>query len=210
MAVRVPFVLSSPIGELHGIEVAPAAPVATVVLAHDFGRDLDEFADLPEHLARAGFTAIAVDLPGHGLSDGDEATPEVCAAAVQSVLDHALERGLPVGLVASGQIATVGMVIGLDQGLPAQVLLCPVLNDAIAATGEREYAMRMVVHGEGPSLVGTATQRFFSPLIGEKLLVFNPAMHEGSAALLRAGALLAHVLLFFQRYLAPEPRSSPS
>jgi pimeloyl-ACP methyl ester carboxylesterase len=206
MAVRVPFVLSSPIGELHGIEVAAAAPVATMVLAHDFGSDLDEFADLPEYLARAGFTAIAVDLPGHGLSADDDTTPEGCAIAVRSVIDHALLRGMPVGLVASGQTATVGMVLGHDQGLAAQVLVCPVLNDAIAATGEREYAMRMVVHGEGPSLVGTATQRFFSPLIGEKLLVFNPAMQEGTSALLDASALLAHVMLFFQRYLAPETK----
>lgn len=206
MAVRVPFVLSSPIGELHGIEVAPAAPVATVVLAHDFGSDLDEFADLPEYLARAGFTAIAVDLPGHGLSADDDTTPEGCAIAVRALVDYALGRGMPVGLVASGQTATVGMVVGLDQGLVAQVLVCPVLNDAIAATGEREYAMRMVVHGEGPSLVGTATQRFFSPLIGEKLLVFNPAMQEGTSALLDASALLAHVMLFFQRYLAPETK----
>jgi hypothetical protein len=66
--------------------------------------------------------------------------------------------------------------------------------------------MRLVVHGAGPSLVGTATQRFFSPLIGEKMLVFNPAMQEGTSALLDASALLAHVMLFFQRYLAPEPK----
>ena len=47
---------------------------------------------------------------------------------------------------------------------------------------------------------------FFSPLIGEKLLVFNPAMQEGTSALLDASALLAHVMLFFQRYLAPETK----
>lgn len=206
MVVRVPFVLSCSSGELHGIEVAADTPVATVILAHDLNRDLDEFASLPEHLARAGFTALAVDLPGHGLSVDDETTPEGCAAAVSCLVGHALERGLPVGLVASGQTATVGMVLGEAQGLSAQVLVRPVLNDAIAATGEREYAMRMVIHGEGPSLVGTATQRFFSPLIGEKLLVFNPSMEEGTSALLDASALLAHVMLFFQRYLAPEPK----
>jgi hypothetical protein len=38
------------------------------------------------------------------------------------------------------------------------------------------------------------------------MLVFNPAMQEGTSALLDASALLAHVMLFFQRYLAPEPK----
>lgn len=211
MVMRAPFALSSPTGEIHGIEATAPAPAGTLVLVHDLGLDLDEFADLPERLARAGFTAIAIDLPGHGLSEGDDDTaPEACADAVRAVVRHAVERGLPVGLVASGQMATVGMVLGDHQGVPAQVLVCPVLHDGIAATGEREFAMRMVVHGEGTSLVGTATQRFFSPLLGEKMLVFNPAMQEGTGALLQASALLAHVTLFFQRYLAPETRSTPS
>jgi alpha-beta hydrolase superfamily lysophospholipase len=208
MVVRESFALPAATVDLYGIEVAAVAPTATVVLVHDRGLDLDEFLDLPERLARAGFTAIAVDLPGHGLSEVDHATTELSVDAVNQVVRHAVDRGLPVGLVASGVTATMGSVLGRDHGVSAQVLVCPVLDETMAATGRREHAVRMVVHGEGPSLVGTATQRFFSPLIGEKLLVFNPDMSAGTAELVRNGALLAHVLLFFQRYLAPDSRSS--
>src|SRR4051812_16642691 len=42
----------------------------TVVLLHDPGSDLDAWETLPLEIARQlGIEAIAVDLPGHGLSD---------------------------------------------------------------------------------------------------------------------------------------------
>ena len=61
--------------------------------------------------------------------------------------------------------------------------------------------MRLVVHGDGPSIVGTDTQKFFSYLIGEKLLVFNAGIASGAAAIARSPTLQAHVELFFKRYL---------
>lgn len=52
-----------------------AAP-ARCLLLHDLGADLDEWDVIPAALAAAGMSAIAIDLPGHGLSD-DGPVPEV-------------------------------------------------------------------------------------------------------------------------------------
>lgn len=210
MAPRVPLVLSTSSGDLHGVEVSARDERGVVVFVHDLHRDLDEFGGLAELLADAGFTCIAVDLPGHGLSEGDDVDKAACVDAVRSVVAAALRGQRRIGLVASGAMATVGSLLGDDDGVAAQLLICPVLDDEIAACGERSYSVRMVLHGEGPSLVGTQTQRFFSPLIGQKLLVFNPSLLEGIDALVASETLYTHVTLFFQRYLAPISRRPAS
>jgi len=202
----VPLVLPTPFGDLHGVQVAAAEERGVVVVVHDLHRDLDEFGELPELLAHAGFTCIAIDLPGHGLSEVDEIDKVLCVDAVRAAVRAALQGRRRVGLVVSGSMSTVGSILGDDDGVSAQLMICPHLDDDIAAMGERTYSVRMVVHGEGPSLVGTETQRFFSPLIGEKLLVFNPTLLEGADALVASETLYTHVILFFQRYLNPTSR----
>jgi hypothetical protein len=208
--MRVPVVLPTSHGDLHGVEVAAPDERGVIVVVHDLHRDLDEFGELPELLARSGFTCIAIDLPGHGLSEMDEIDKQRCVDSVRDAVRAALRGRQRVGLVASGSMSTIGSILGDDDGVSAQLLICPHLDDEIAAMGERTYAVRMVVHGEGPSLVGTETQRFFSPLIGEKLLVFNPSLLEGADALVASETLHTHVILFFQRYLNPTSRRPPA
>ena len=103
--------------------------------------------------------------------------------------------------MSTGRIATVGAALGREQGVAAQLLANPQLDALIASQAPRVDAVRLVVHGDGPSIVGTDTQKFFSYLIGEKLLVFNAGIASGAAAIARSPTLQAHVELFFKRYL---------
>jgi pimeloyl-ACP methyl ester carboxylesterase len=170
-----------------------------IILVHDIGGDLDEFGTLPEVLAGLGYRTVAVDLPGHGLSDGDDVDPLVCASAIRELV--AVFAGTRIGLVVSGRSATVGASLGANEHVIAQVLVNPVLDAALDDGSARTHAIRMVVHGDGPNIVGTETQRFFSHLIGEKMLVFNASMAGGPRMLTIQSTVQAHVELFFTRYL---------
>ena len=188
---------------VRGVSIKGAGR-GTIVFVHDLQRDLDEFGTLPELLAASGFDTVAVDLPGHGLSDGDEIPFEQCFAVVTEIVAEvvtALAGADVVGFVSTGRIATVGAALGREQGVAAQLLANPQLDAVIASQAPRAYAVRLVVHGDGPSIVGTDTQKFFSYLIGEKLLVFNAGIASGAAAIARSPTLQAHVELFFKRYL---------
>jgi pimeloyl-ACP methyl ester carboxylesterase len=185
---------------LRGVEVdGSAAGRPAILLVHDLDADLDEFGSLPEALAALGYRVIAVDLPGHGLSDGDDVDPPTCAAAVREVV--ARFAGARIGIVASGRLATVAAALGEREQVVAQVLVNPVLDPALDDGTPRAHAIRMAVHGDGPSLVGTETQRLFSHLIGEKMLVFNASMTAGARMLTEQPTVRAHVELFFARYL---------
>jgi len=179
---------------------AAAPGSGTVLFVHDIGSDLDELGSVPEVLAALGFDVVMIDLPGHGLSDGDEPDPASCTATVIEVLTRLAGRG-PLGVVASGRSATAAASLGEAHGVLAQVLVNPVLDDVVAAGVPRAFAVRMVIHGEGPGIVGTETQRFFSHLIGEKMLVFNASMVGGARQVTSQTTVRGHVELFFQRYL---------
>ncbi len=185
---------------LRGVSVG-GEPVGhpVIILIHDIDGDIDEFGSLPEVLGALGYRVVAVDLPGHGLSDGDDVDPLVCTAAVRELV--ASFAGVRVGLVVSGRSATVAATVGAGEHVIAQVLVNPILDAALDDGSVRTHAIRMVVHGDGPNIVGTETQRFFSHLIGEKMLVFNASMAAGPRMLTIQSTVQAHVELFFTRYL---------
>ncbi len=185
---------------IPGAATGPASGRGTILFAHDIGGDLDEFGSLPEIIAALGFDVVLVDLPGHGLSDGDEPDPGGCLAAVTEVLEGLADRA-PFGLVSVGRSATTGASLGRAQQVITQLLINPVLDESVAAVAQRTHSVRMVLHGDGPEFVGTETQRFFSHLIGQKLLVFNASIAGGPRDVANLPTVRAHVELFFKRYL---------
>jgi alpha-beta hydrolase superfamily lysophospholipase len=202
---REPFEVQLAPGRIvRGIRVRAEEAKGVILFLHEMGKDLDEFGFLPEVLARPGFDCVCIDLVGHGLSDGDVPEPASLRADVVGVLAQLADGDLPLGLVASGTTASVSAVIGRPDGVVAEVVVNPMVDDTIVAQGTRVHATRMVLHGDGENLVGTPTQRYFQMQLGEKMLVHNPAMVDGVAGLMRERALLAHVELFFKRYLKRE------
>lgn len=210
-AIRTPVAVELSSGStVRGTRTSSESSTYTIVMIHDLGADLDEFGPLADLLAGAGFDVVAVDLPGHGLSDGDEPSPDTCRAEVVEILSELIGTG-PAGLVSSGRVASVAASLGDAHGIRTQLLFGPILDATIAGDARREHSIRLVIHGDGPNLVGTETQRFFSHLIGEKMLIYNASALVGAAEVIRAPAVRAHVELFFQRYLnqqRPSPHSS--
>ena len=185
---------------IAGVASGPAFGQGTVLFIHDIGTDLDEFGSLPGIVADLGFDVVIVDLPGHGLSDGDEPDPGGCLAAVTEVLEGLADRA-PFGLVSVGHSATIGASLGRPQQVLTQLLINPVLDEIVAAGAPRTHSVRLVLHGDGPEFVGTETQRFFSHLIGEKMLIFDASIAGGPHEVANLSTVQTHVELFFKRYL---------
>lgn len=188
---------------LRGIRV-DGGSTARLVLLHDIGHDLDEFGRLPEALAALGCDVVAVDLPGHGVSDDPPDDVTVDALLVEALRE--VRGHVPLGLVASGRTATVGVMAGRPQGVESQVLINPVLDEAWLAHGRREHAIRLVMHAERTHLVGTETQRFARKLLGEKMLLHHPGIERGPASIAEDSTPLTHLTLFVQRYLVAQLR----
>lgn len=200
MSVRAPFEIELDDGSaLRGV-VIEGGVMPPMVLVHDRDRDLDEFGQVPELLVANGGTVVAVDLPGHGLSDG-QGHPAEIVAAIAALAEALSDDGRPVGLMTSGRSCTLGMILGEAHGFRVQVLINPILDDEILACGSREYCQRMVLHSEGEQLVGTATKAFYSPLIGEKLLLHSALVADGPTSMIEHSVIADQVELFLNRYL---------
>src|SRR6476661_11144430 len=90
-----------------------------LVLAHDRTRDLDDWRPLQPLVAERGRSALALDLRGHGGSDGDGWDPE---ADLSAALAHAREQGaVAVSVVAAGETALAALHLQAD----VLVLLSP-------------------------------------------------------------------------------------
>jgi alpha-beta hydrolase superfamily lysophospholipase len=202
VTLRSPFeVLIAPERTVRGVRTTPDQPRGTLLFVHELGADLDEFGQIPDVLSRHGFDTVCIDLPGHGLSDGEEPEPGSLRRDVMGVFGALAGAGRPLGLVVSGVAANLSTTIGRPDGVVAHVVVNPVVDDGILAQGTRVHATRMVLHGDGENLVGTPVQKFFQMQLGEKMLVHNPVMKRGTMGIVEEHALLVHVQTFFKRYL---------
>lgn len=203
--IRVPVEFPSESGGvIRGIRIPVEDGRKKVLFVHEVGRDLDEFGMLLERFAEHGYEPVAIDLPGHGLSEGNDLDLASIVEQVREIVAKMKHDDNTIGLVMSGRIATVGSFIGYTDGVVAQVLINPELDAEIAGQQSRAQSIRMILHGDGQNFAGTKTQRFFSPLLGDKMLVFNVAVTSGVSEISRVSNLLTHVELFFHRYLKPQ------
>jgi pimeloyl-ACP methyl ester carboxylesterase len=116
------------IGHAHGVTQAvcwpwPTSDLALLVL-HDLGADLDKVRWLCERFAGAGVHVLSIDLPGHGLSEGDlkREGPEVVQAAYRSLCESV--QGA-VAVVANGASAHLLLSTDLPDPPVAAAFLDP-------------------------------------------------------------------------------------
>jgi pimeloyl-ACP methyl ester carboxylesterase len=121
------------ISHAHGVSAGvtwpwPTSDLALLVL-HDLGADLDGVRWLCERAASAGVHVLAIDLPGHGLSEGEASTegPEVLAATFDSLGDTVAGA---VGVIAHGRSAELVLTTDLERPPVAVAFLDPGRQEA--------------------------------------------------------------------------------
>jgi pimeloyl-ACP methyl ester carboxylesterase len=126
----------------------------TVLLAHGFEGSTAQFGAVIDALVARGYAVVALDMPAHGASGGDEASPGTFARAVEqalrqlgsvhAVVGHSL--GAAAGLYAvaqhggAGRIALVSAPSALERvlrGFAGAVKLSRRGTDALVASVER-------------------------------------------------------------------------
>ena len=126
----------------------------TVLLVHGPGADLDCWLGLPVDLQTEGYRVIAIDLPGHGLSDDWVGEPDLVAAlaGVGAMIRH--DQPGKLFAIGIGEHVPVLDAVGPD----AIVAVGPVVSAAGAAEGT---APVLILVGTGTEGASEAADRYF-------------------------------------------------
>lgn len=101
-----------------------------VLLVHGWGGHSARLARFVEPLEAAGFSVIAFDAPGHGLSDGKLCDLSDFIRAIKSVCRAAARDGVPVVGLVGHSLGAAACALALRRGLRvgAAVLLAPIAD----------------------------------------------------------------------------------
>ena len=113
-----------------GVQIDPSQP--PVLMVHGAGMDRTVWSQQTRHLAHHGFSAMAVDLPGHGDSTGELLTTVPEMADWLAALIRSLNFG-PVRLVGHSMGCLIGLEVAARHGDVTERL---VLMGAAAAMPE--------------------------------------------------------------------------
>lgn len=105
-----------------------------VILIHQFAKDKNSWGDLPDKLSAAGFSVLAVDLRGHGESDGNYSDfserdfRDGMPKDVQAAKDFLAEKGKTDVSVIGSSIGANLALNELEKGIRRVVAISPGLN----------------------------------------------------------------------------------
>ena len=174
-----------------------------VVMVHDEGGDLDAWGPVLQMSADAGFHVIAIDLRGHGLSDGDEDSNSL-ESDVAALVRHVNRVWGKCGLVLAGRACRGALRLGSDAGAPAQVLITPDVPEMNeAAIRSSPPVIRMVMVGTLDSPARDESKRVFNALPGQKVMASVGDTARGEELLRGRTHLIEDILSFFRMYLSP-------
>lgn len=148
---------------LRAIESGPPGGPA-VVLVHGWGASVYSFAETLPALASAGFRAVAIDLPGHGLSDkpadesayttrslGDAVLTAVAALGIARfrAIGHSMGGGILLDLALRERRAIEALVLinAIGLGTPRAMSLVRVLSPRLVNRVVPAMLTRPVVEG---------------------------------------------------------------
>jgi pimeloyl-ACP methyl ester carboxylesterase len=149
---------------------------AWLVLAHDHGRDLDDWRPLQPLVEQRGRSALALDLRGHGGSDDGEWDPDADLAAA---LAHVRSLGASVlTIVAAGESAHAALRVPAD----VLVLFSPSPGgdpDRLRAPG----AARVFLYGSRDEEIDRTVATLRSVAIGWAGSIAFPTAEQGARLL---------------------------
>jgi pimeloyl-ACP methyl ester carboxylesterase len=200
--VAVEFRLDQAVARGHRWGDAPA-----ILLLHAPGpdRDLDDWRDLPALLAaETGAGLLALDLPGHGLSDDGGAAddPAALLAAIRSASDGRSLRAV----VAAGETAGALLAAGPDLDLDGLVCFSPAgaaVADPVALPRSPRLPKLLLARSGGNS-AEVRHARALSRAVGGWAVVVGVAADGPGAALLdgpSGGPVRDHVAGFLRECL---------
>jgi len=97
-----------------------------LLMLHELGGDLDDLRWLADRLVAMGVSVLSIDLPGHGLSDGDRLVPADGRAAVRTALGElSSDDERAVAVLAQGQSAGLLLQAEVAPAPVAAILLDP-------------------------------------------------------------------------------------
>jgi pimeloyl-ACP methyl ester carboxylesterase len=159
-----------------------------VVLLHDEGDDLDCWQAVRTVLVARGWSIVALDLRGHGGSDGDWGRDSATLDAAVALGRAAAARPAHVALVAAGVTGVLVLAAmeqdAIDPALrpDALVLVSPRAADADLASLRGEGIATLVVYGQRAPDAADAEQ-LRSASIGWTLGVGVPSEQSGDGLL---------------------------
>jgi pimeloyl-ACP methyl ester carboxylesterase len=148
------------------------------ILLHDAGEtaDLDDWRPLIPTLLGQDLTVLAVDLRGHGASDG-EWDPEACVADIAAVVRASKTGG--VVIVAAGAAATAAVCAMELEPVDGLILLSPLLS-AETAPPRGAGVSKLVVAGALDPESRAAMDRLRIASIGWAVAVNLPTTEQGT------------------------------
>ncbi|MEE9276779.1 MAG: alpha/beta fold hydrolase [Dehalococcoidia bacterium] len=178
-----------------------------VVLIHDFGKDVRVWRAAHRFLQRRKFTRLAVNLRGHGSSEG-QWDARLAARDVEAALNYARgQEARTVFVLAEGQGATAALAAADCQPPDGLVLLSPgplLGRDAKELRGNG--VSKLFIVGSRQQAAHEATMALRRWSIGWAATVYLPTEEQGAALL--SGAYRSQALdqiagfLHEQRHLA--------
>lgn len=174
-----------------------------ILLIHDEGADLDAWGSALQIAADAGFHVIAMDLRGHGLSDGD-ADAASLTRDLAAVVSNVNRVWGPCGLVLAGRVCRGALALGSDAAVPAQVFVTPHLSEMSAASiRTAQPVIRMVMVGTLDLDAKVESERVFEALSGQKVMASVGDSARGEQLVGSRPHLVEDICSFFRMYLAP-------
>jgi pimeloyl-ACP methyl ester carboxylesterase len=169
----------------------------TVLLLHEPGEeyDLDRWRPLIPYLIGNKATVLAMDLRGHGASDGEWDA----AKAVDDILAmiaFARDVAQAVVLCAAGESALHSVRAAESAGVDGVILLSPAATDGDPPRGAGEA--KLIVAGSQTDGGKEAAVRFRSAAIGPAMSVILPTAAQGTGLLTSENAITCrgHIIRF--------------
>ena len=171
-------------GELSG------AGERWVLLIHDVDEDLDSLRAMQVVLLEAKFRVLAVDLRGHGASDGDWST-EGAIQDVTAAISYCREAGaVKVYAIGAGAGATAVIIAAGEESLEAIVCLSPLgeLEGVDPMRLRVSRAPKLLSVGAADQEAMAAAQTVYKKVIGWRALESRALIEQGSALLHAPGS----------------------